>query len=68
MAKKENVKSLREMFEELKEKMNDVESYIDRFEQKRIKTAASKARKALQEIKKDIKPIRDRINEMKKEM
>jgi len=64
-AKKEAVKTLKEMFEEMEEKMNDAGAFIDRFEQKGIKAAASKARKVLQEIKKDIKPLRDRITEMK---
>lgn len=52
----------------MEEKMNDAGAFIDRFEQKGIKAAASKARKVLQEIKKDIKPLRDRITEMKNEM
>ena len=69
MAKKKVVvKSASEMLGEIKSKMNDAENFIERFEQKGVKAAAGKARKILQEIKKDIKPLRDRIIEMKKEM
>lgn len=70
MAKKQKVVevSVSEMFEKLKEKMEEAEALLPRFEEKKIKSAGAKLRKVLQEIKKEIKPIRDRITEIKNEM
>lgn len=56
------------MVNDLKEKIADLEALINRFEEKKIKSAGSKARKLLQEIKNDIKPIRDKITKVKNEM
>lgn len=56
------------MVEDLKEKMNDLEVLASRFEDKKIKSAGREARKLLQEIKNDVKPIRDEITKVKKEM
>ncbi len=60
--------SIKSMVEDLKEKMNDLEVLASRFEDKKIKSAGSKARKLLQEIKNGIKPIRDKITEIKNAM
>jgi hypothetical protein len=57
-----------EMVKDLKEKMNELDVLVVRFEEKKIKSAGSKARKLLQEIKNDIKPIRDKITEIKNAM
>ena len=56
------------MVKDLKEKMNELDVLVVRFEEKKIKSAGSKARKLLQEIKNDIKPIRDKITEIKNAM
>ncbi len=60
--------SIKSMVEDLKAKMNDLEVLASRFEDKKIKSAGREARKLLQEIKNDVKPIRDEITKVKKEM
>lgn len=60
------VKSIREAIEGLQEILEEALAQADKFEgEKQINAAGGRIRKSLQEVKKEIKPIRDMVTEIK---
>jgi predicted transcriptional regulator len=65
MAKAKETKSLVEEINKLKGLLEDAMIEAEKFEEKSVNAAGGRCRKALQGIKKEIKPIRDLITEIK---
>jgi predicted transcriptional regulator len=65
MAKAKETKSLVEEINKLKGLLEDAMIEAEKFSEKSVNVAGGRCRKALQDIKKEIKPIRDLITEIK---
>lgn len=64
-AKAKEVKSVVMEISKLKELLEQAIVEAEKFEEKQIAAAGGRCRKALQQIKKEIKPVRDLITEIK---